>query len=153
MACNGKLEVEVELKSPAEKVWDTLMNSTTIFPQALPHDYKSIQVLEGDGKSPGTIRLFTYKEGCSLVKVSKEKIELVDEAEKIYVYSIFEGDLMKYYKSVVAKIVVVPKGQSSLIKWSCEFEKVSEDIPDPNTLKEFAVKNFLEIDEYLQTKA
>ncbi|KAE8698895.1 hypothetical protein F3Y22_tig00110597pilonHSYRG01037 [Hibiscus syriacus] len=88
-----------------------------------------------------------------ITKVSKEKIESVDEAEKIYVYSIFEGDLMKYYMSFIAKIVAVPKGESSLIKWSCQFEKVSEEIPDPSIIKEFVVKNFVEIDDYLQTKA
>ncbi|GMI87793.1 MLP-like protein 423 [Hibiscus trionum] len=153
MACTGKLEVEIDLKSPADKVWSTIRDSTTIFPIALSHDYKSIEVLEGDGKSPGTVRLFIYAEGSPIVKVSKERTESVDEAEKTYVYSIFDGDLMKYYKSFIGKIVVVPKGDSSLIKWSCDFEKASEDIPDPSIIKDFAVKNFVEIDDYLQTKA
>lgn len=91
--------------------------------------------------------------GSPIVKVSKERIESVDEGEKIYVYSIFDGDLMKYYKTFIAKINVIPKGESSLVKWSCEFEKASEEIPDPSVIKEFAVKNFVEIDDYLHTKA
>ncbi|KAK5845756.1 MLP protein [Gossypium arboreum] len=153
MACSGQLHVEVELKSLAEKVWETIRDSTKIFPQALSHDYKSIEVLEGDGKAPGSIRLINYAEGSPIVKVSKERIESVDEAQKIYVYSIFDGDLMKYYKTFIAKINVIPKGESSLVKWSCEFEKASEEIPDPSVIKEFAVKNFVEIDDYLHTKA
>ena len=63
MACSGQLHVEIELKSPAEKVWGTLRDSTKIFPEALSHDYKNIEVLEGDGKAPGSIRLFSYAEG------------------------------------------------------------------------------------------
>ncbi|KAK8522478.1 hypothetical protein V6N13_115445 [Hibiscus sabdariffa] len=153
MACKGQLEAEVELKSPAEKVWCTIRDSTTIFPIALPNDYKSIEVLEGDGKSPGTVRLFNYAEGSPIVKVSKERTDSVDEATKTFVYSIIGGDLMKYYKSFVGKIVVVPKGESSLVKWSCEYEKASEEIPDPSIIKDFAIQNFVEIDHYLQTKA
>ncbi|KAE8687994.1 MLP423-like protein [Hibiscus syriacus] len=149
MACKGQLEVEVELKSPAEKVWGIIRDCTTIFPKALSHDYKSIEVLEGDGKAPGSIRLINYAEGSPIVKVSKEKIESVDETGKIYVYSIFDGDLMKFYKSFIAKIVVAPKGESSLVKWSCDYEKASEEIPDPSLIKEFAVKNFVEIDDFL----
>ncbi|XP_021293114.1 MLP-like protein 423 [Herrania umbratica] len=153
MACSGKLHVEVELKSPAEKVWGTIRDSTKIFPEALSHDYKSIQVLEGDGKAPGSIRLINYAEGSPLVKVSKERIESVDEAGKIYVYSIIGGDLTQYYKTFIGKIIVIPKGESSLVQWSCEFEKASEEIPDPSVIKEFAVKNFVEIDDYIHTKA
>lgn len=60
---SGKLHVEVDLKSPADKFWQTIRDSTSIFPKAFPHDYKSIQVLEGDGKAPGSIRLFEYADG------------------------------------------------------------------------------------------
>lgn len=90
--------------------------------------------------------------GSPIVKVSKERIDSVDEDGKIYVYSIIDGDLMKYYKTFIGKIIAVPNGESSLLKWSCHFEKASEEIPDPSVIKEFAVKNFKEIDDYLHTK-
>ena len=63
MALRGKLEVDIELKSNADKYWQTIRDSTTIFPKAFPHDYKSIDVLEGDGKAPGSVRHFHYAEG------------------------------------------------------------------------------------------
>lgn len=59
----GKLHVEVEVKSPADKFWVSLRDSTEVFPKAFPHDYKSIDVLEGDGKAVGSVRLITYSEG------------------------------------------------------------------------------------------
>lgn len=87
--------------------------------------------------------------GSPLVKVSKERIDAVDEANKEVSYSVIEGDLLKYYKSFKAKIVVVPKGDGSLAKWSCEFEKASDEVEVPHIIKDFAAKNFLEVDEYI----
>lgn len=59
----GKLEVEIEVKSNANKFWGTIRDSTVIFPKALSHDYKSIEVVEGDGKAPGSVRKILYGEG------------------------------------------------------------------------------------------
>ncbi|XVF44062.1 hypothetical protein PTKIN_Ptkin02bG0090300 [Pterospermum kingtungense] len=91
--------------------------------------------------------------GSPIVKISEERIESVDEGGKIYVYSIIDGDPMKYYKIFLSEIIVIPKGESSMVKWSCEYEKASEEIPDPSVIKEIAMKNFVEIDDYLHTKA
>jgi hypothetical protein len=63
MALRGKLEVDIELKSNADKYWKVISDTTTLFPKAFPHDYKSIEVLAGDGRSAGSIRHFTYAEG------------------------------------------------------------------------------------------
>ena len=59
----GKLEVEVEVKSTADKFWGIIQDSATIFPRAFPHDYKSIQILVGDGKAVGSVREISYGEG------------------------------------------------------------------------------------------
>ncbi|XP_022151242.1 MLP-like protein 423 [Momordica charantia] len=148
MACVGKLELETDVKSSADKFWNNMRESTIIFPKAFPHDYKSIEVLEGDGKAVGSVRLITYAEGSELAKESKEKIEAVDEEKKTVSYSVIEGDLLKYYKSFKGHISVSPKGEGSSVKWSCEYEKASEEIPDPHIIKDFVVKNFRELDDY-----
>ncbi|KAG6600129.1 MLP-like protein 423 [Cucurbita moschata] len=151
MASDGTLNVEVDVKSIAPKFWNSMRDSTIIFPKAFPHDYKSIEVLEGDGKAVGSVRLITYSEGSSLVKDSKERIEAVDEEAMTVSYSVIEGDLLKYYKSFKGHIGVIPKedGSGSKVKWSCEFEKASEEVPDPHVIKDFVVKNFLELDDYV----
>ncbi|XP_059447859.1 MLP-like protein 423 [Corylus avellana] len=149
MASSGNLEVEVEVKSHSDKFWPTIRDSPIILPKAFPNDYKSIEILEGDGKSVGTIRLITYGEGSPLVKVSKEKIEAFDEGKKTLSYSVIEGDLLAYYKVFKCHITVTPKGAGSLAKWSCEFQKASEEIPDPHIIKDFVVKNFKELDDYV----
>ncbi|KAJ0038495.1 hypothetical protein Pint_23050 [Pistacia integerrima] len=149
MATGGKLDVEIEVKSSADKFWGAIRDSTSLFPKAFSHDYKSIEVLEGDGKAPGSVRRITYAEGSPIVKVSTEKIEAVDDVKKEVSYRVIDGDLLKYYKVFKGIVAVSPKGDGSLVKWSCEYEKASNEIPDPSVIKEFAVKNFKEVDEYI----
>ncbi|XP_043687190.1 MLP-like protein 423 isoform X2 [Telopea speciosissima] len=149
MGSNGKLEVEMELKSSADKFWESIRDSTNLFPKIFPTHYKSIEVLEGDGKSVGSIRLLTYAQGIPGVKFAKEKIDAVDEAGKEVEYSVIDGDVAHFYKHFKAKLVVIPKGEGSSVKWSCEFEKASGDVPDPHLVKDFAVHNFRALDDYL----
>ncbi|CAK9137815.1 unnamed protein product [Ilex paraguariensis] len=149
MASTGKLNVDMEVKSPADKFWESVRNSNTLFPKLFPDQYKSIEVLEGDGKSVGSVRLVTYAEGLPLVSVSKEKIDAVDEANKTVSYSVVGGELLKYYKNFKAHLTVTPKGDGSLVLWSCEFEKATEEVVDPHFIKDFAVKNFHHLDGYI----
>ena len=83
------------------------------------------------------------------MKTSKERIEVVDVPNKIFCYNVIEGDLLKYYKSFKASVQVIPKEEGSLLKWHCEYEKNSNEIPDPSAIKDFAVKNFKELDDYI----
>ncbi|XP_045812698.1 MLP-like protein 423 [Trifolium pratense] len=152
-ALRGKLEVDIELKSNADKYWQTIRDSTTIFPKAFPHDYKSIEILEGDGKAAGSIRHFTYAEGSQLAKSSTERIEAADDEKKTATYSIIQGDLLQYYTKFLGHIAVIPVGEGCEVKWTGEYIKTQNDIPDPTIVKDFAVKNFIEVDDYIQQNA
>ncbi|GJR69047.1 MLP-like protein 423 [Tanacetum coccineum] len=147
------------------------MDSANIFPKVCSDLYKNVEILEGDGHSVGSVRmvnfaevlgrtlqfktiwisnkLFLYEKGSPIVKSAKEKIEELDEAKKKVAYSVIDGDMMQYYKSFKATLEVIPEGEGSLVKWLCEFEKASEQVPDPEMIRDFAAKNFKEIDEYL----
>lgn len=59
----GKIDVEVEVKSPVDKFWNGIRDSINLFPKASPNEYKSIEVVEGDGKSVGSVLLIKYTEG------------------------------------------------------------------------------------------
>lgn len=89
--------------------------------------------------------------GSPIVKVSKETIDMVDEANKAVAYRVIDGDLLKYYQNFKCILTVSPKGdgEGSLVKWSCEFEKAHEQVPEPSIIKDFAVKNFQELDAYV----
>lgn len=80
---------------------------------------------------------------------AKEKIETADDANKIVSYSVIDGDIAAFYKNFKASLQVIPKGDGSLVKWSLEFEKAKEEVPDPNIILEIAVKTFKDLDAYL----
>ncbi|PIA62158.1 hypothetical protein AQUCO_00200277v1 [Aquilegia coerulea] len=146
----GKLEFEVDLKSPADKFWRGLQDRTVLFPKIFTYRFKSIEVVEGDGINVGTVRLMKYTEDTPVFTFSKEKVELHDDANKILGYSVYDGEIMNYYKSLKGKIQVVPKGEGSLLKFNLEFEKASDEVPDCATfIQKYSTNCFMGLDAYL----
>ncbi|KAK2966657.1 hypothetical protein RJ640_002355 [Escallonia rubra] len=70
-------------------------------------------------------------------KVTKQVIDEIDE--KTVIFRTIEGDLLELYKNFVLTLHVDTKGANSLVTWTMEYEKRSEDIDDPNTLMDFFV--------------
>lgn len=60
---SGKIDVDVEMKASPDLFWSTVRDSDKIFPKAFPQQYKSIEILEGDGKAVGSVRLIKYAPG------------------------------------------------------------------------------------------
>ncbi|KAL0447108.1 UNVERIFIED_CONTAM: Pathogenesis-related protein 1 [Sesamum latifolium] len=147
-------EVETEVKSNAETVWSALKQHATIFPKAAPDKYDSVEVLEGDGLSVGSVVLFKKAETNGDATIMKQRIELVDEAKKTLIYNVIGGDIMKYYKSYKSITSVSDKqgdGDGALVKCRVEFEKagVEQQVPDPQLLKTFILQLFHQMDAYL----
>lgn len=94
-----------------------------------------------------------YVVGSQLAKSSTEKIDAADDEKRTATYCIIEGDLLQYYKSFKGHLALIPVGEGCEMKWCAEYVKVSNDIPDPSIVKNFAVKNFIEVDEYVQSLA
>ncbi|GMU11566.1 hypothetical protein ASNO1_78200 [Corallococcus caeni] len=88
--------------------------------------------------------------GIAEVSSKKEKVEAVEEGSKSLKYSVIEGDLLKYYKDFKGSLSVSSNAQTgSSVKWSCEFQKATEQVPDPVFIKDFAVKTFQDLDAYV----
>ncbi|KAK9145337.1 hypothetical protein Sjap_005240 [Stephania japonica] len=107
MAPVEKLELEREVSCPADKFYEFMKKDAAQLPQILPEYYKSCELLHGDGKSVGTIRLWKYTLGGPEVLVAKETIKSIDDRNKTVTYSIFEGDLKRMYKSFDIVLEVV----------------------------------------------
>ncbi|KAJ4794213.1 MLP-like protein 423 [Rhynchospora pubera] len=147
-----KSEVEVEVKSAPEKFWEAIRDSTELFPKIFPEQYKTIELLEGDGKSVGSVRLVKYAEGTPVVTFAKEKVETVEVENKMVSYSVIDGEILNLYKNFKATLQVIPKpgAEGCLVKWTLEFDKASDEVPEPELIKEAAVKTFHGLDAYLQ---
>nr|CAB3484784.1 unnamed protein product [Digitaria exilis]CAB3487314.1 unnamed protein product [Digitaria exilis] len=148
-----KTDLVVEVKSPADKLWAALRDSTELFPKIFPQQYQSIETVEGDGKSAGTVRLLKYTEGVPMLTFAKEKLELADDENKVVSYSVVDGELVNFYKNFRITLKVSPGKEGAVVNWSMEFDKANEQVPDPDVIKETATKTFHDLDDYLLKNA
>ncbi|KAH1040226.1 hypothetical protein J1N35_041969 [Gossypium stocksii] len=52
-------------------------------------------------------------------------------------HKLVEGEIIKTFKSWKSIFNVMPTGEGSLVKWTTEFEKQNDDVPDPVRYGEF----------------
>lgn len=93
--------------------------------------------------------MWNLAEGTKLS--AKEKIESIDDDNKVITYSIFDGDVSENYKSFKGTLQVVDKEHGGIVKWTFEYEKLKEDIigASPESYLDFAVKVTKDIDAHL----
>ncbi|XP_030475374.1 MLP-like protein 328 [Syzygium oleosum] len=135
----GKVEAEVELKSPADKFFKIWRSETHKLPTAASKNIQGVKVHEGDWDQHGAIKIWNYTvEGKS--EVLKEKVEFDDDNMSFTLHGI-EGDVFDQWKVFKALCKVVPKEQGSVAKLRMECEKYK--VSDPNPDKYMAV--FIEV--------
>ncbi|KAF8407638.1 hypothetical protein HHK36_006771 [Tetracentron sinense] len=139
MAQIAKLEVQTKIKSSADKFYGFFRNNITLLVNVFPEVYKSIEIVKGDGKSVGSVRFWKYFLGTPMV--TKERVEAIDDEKKSITFCAFEGDITKYYKSVMATLQVTKDGGGSLVKWSLVVEKANQDAPPPNIYLDMVAKD------------
>ena len=80
--------------------------------------------------------------------ISKEIVEAVDEKNKSITYTIFEGDMMQFYKTLKVTFQVMSNGEKNYIKSTYEYQKLNPEIPAPEQFKDFVAEIIKMIDEY-----
>ncbi|KAI5654234.1 hypothetical protein M9H77_31421 [Catharanthus roseus] len=152
----ASIEVDIELKTSADKVWSSIKDYVVLFPKVFPDIYRSVEVLEGDGKSAGSLRKVTYHptgEGMTQAAMTMFRVEFVDEENKVICVKMVDGDVLKQYKKFVDKMAVRAKEggeDGSVVTYTIEYEKISEDTPDPLHIKDYSIDLFHKLDAYLQ---
>lgn len=68
-------------------------------------------------------------------------------------FNVLDGEILKHYKSfkVTLKVTEKTTGGGSLVKWIIDYEKVKEEIPDPESYQDFAVKVTKDLEAHLLT--
>jgi len=82
----------------------------------------------------------------------KEKIEAIDDDNRILTYSLFDGEISESYKSFKGTLQVIDKeNNGGIVKWTFEYEKLSENITaaSPESYLEFASVVTKDIDDHL----
>ncbi|XP_023528720.1 MLP-like protein 43 [Cucurbita pepo subsp. pepo] len=148
MALYGKLETDVEIKASAEKIHEINHKKPHHISKASSDKVKGCELHEGEWGKVGSI-LYWHNVYDGKDYVTKSVTEDVDEENNSFTWTMLEGDLEKSYKSFKMKIQCIPKDKGSVIRYTLEYEKLHEGIPDPHTLLQLCVDVAKDIDAYL----
>ena len=132
MVLQGKVEADIEITAPADKFYNLFKSEAHHVPKtSQTGSITGVAVHEGDWETEGSIKIWNYAiEGE--VGTFKEKIEL-DDVNKAIILNGLEGDVFQYYKSFKPVYQFTQKNDgSSIAKVSIEYEKLSEQVADPN---------------------
>lgn len=63
MALVGKMETEVEIKSAADKLYNTFSSKAHTVPSMSPGNLHGVEVHEGDWETHGSVKSWTFSAG------------------------------------------------------------------------------------------
>ncbi|KAJ4848890.1 hypothetical protein Tsubulata_042589 [Turnera subulata] len=138
-ALSGKLETVLELDCPPGKFLKAWKSEAHQIPKHTPNNIHSVELHEGDWEHDQgpSIKFWEYSVGGKR-ETFKERVE-VDEAKNIIKLTGLEGDVMKIYKVFNPTYKLEPKGQGTLATLMIEYEKVDEDVPNPDIYMDFMI--------------
>ncbi|KAJ0545321.1 putative Bet v I/Major latex protein [Helianthus annuus] len=73
------------------------------------------------------------------LKVAKEVIEAIDEEKKLARFKVIGGDILEAYKTFSITLHVETHGDENLVTWTFYYEKLNENIRDPDSLMELCI--------------
>ncbi|XP_026438262.1 major latex protein 15-like [Papaver somniferum] len=144
----GKLITESEVNCEAHKYYEIFKHHEDV-PNAVPHQYTAVKVIEGHGITSGCIKEWDYiHEGKTLVV--KETTTYDDEAMTIH-HSAVGGDVLNDYKKFDATLAVKPKanGKGCIASWTIDYVKLNEDSPVPISYLAFFQQNIEDLNTHL----
>ena len=105
------VSVKQDLPVPASVVWATIGNFN-----ALPDWHPAVEKSDLEKKDGDTTRTLHLAGGGQIV----EKLQKIDDKERLYTYSILSGPLpVANYTSTIR---VIDKGNTCTVEWSSSFE-------------------------------
>ncbi|CAI9096014.1 OLC1v1032074C2 [Oldenlandia corymbosa var. corymbosa] len=147
MSLSGKLVSQIEIKSSADVFHELFRYKPHQLSKISPDNVKDCNLHDGDWGTVGSVISVNYTHDGKEC-VSKDIIEAIDEEKKLVKFKIIEGDLLKLYKNISVTVHVETHGESNLVTWTIEYEKLHEGIPDPNTLMDLCLQLTKDIESH-----
>ncbi|XP_047311742.1 MLP-like protein 28 [Impatiens glandulifera] len=145
MAQICRLELQSRIQSSPDKLFDLYKNKTHLMSKISPSKLQGVNVLQGDGKSVGSVRLWTYNLlGRSVI--AKDRIDDVDEKNMSITFEIIGGEVTKFYKSYKANLTTYSDKGVNFAKWTLVYEKADETVPTPYANIDFLMNSTKEFD-------
>ncbi|KAF9592033.1 hypothetical protein IFM89_011616 [Coptis chinensis] len=149
MAGICQIEADSEVKCKPHKYFEMIKYSLLHLPTIYPEGYTDAQIIEGDGVSEGSVRLWKYiLPGTTEEEVVKCRTTKQDDKTMTLVLFVEEGSVHSRFKHIQVTVQVFPKGEGSLVKWIIEFEKHHGEVPDPHMYLDLFHNLNLKMDAY-----
>ncbi|GAB4828758.1 hypothetical protein Ancab_040614 [Ancistrocladus abbreviatus] len=135
----GKLIAEFELRSSGDLFHEMFSSRPHQLKDVIPHHIQGCEVHEGQFGTPGSVIFWNYTldgKPC----VAKEIVEAIDFENKTITFNVIEGDLAEEYKTFKITIDIKPEGDTNLVKWTLDYEKLHEGIGEPVKILALAIK-------------
>ncbi|XP_074306663.1 MLP-like protein 43 [Silene latifolia] len=145
MAKMHKIEEKIELNCSADKIFEMLRAKQPDIPELCSDKIPSIEVHQGDWVSVGSTRKWD---------LNMDRIDAIDEENKVITRSVIDGEMMSHYKSLTAHVQAIPKGndnKSCFIIASFEYEKIHEDAPEPKEFLNFGLGVLKDLGHHLSS--
>ncbi|XP_027908837.1 MLP-like protein 43 [Vigna unguiculata] len=149
MTLAGKITTEIGVHATAAK-WFNLFAKQLHHVQNLAERVHGTKLHRGqDWHHPESIKQWTYVIDGK-VTTCQESIESIDEANKTITYKLFNGDIDQQFKVFKFIFQAIDKNSGgAIIKWTIEYERVSEDVDPPYGYVEYLHKSTRDIDAHL----
>ncbi|KAM7463437.1 hypothetical protein LguiA_031558 [Lonicera macranthoides] len=147
MSLTGHLVGQISIKSDGNVFHELVKDKPHHIPNISPRHIQGLDLHEGEFGAVGSVLFFNYIHDGK-AKVAKARIEAIDEEKKSMTLKVLEGDLLELYKSFVLSNQVETKGENNLVTWTFDYEKVNENVEDPNTLMDFCINLTKEIETH-----
>ncbi|KAI4385868.1 hypothetical protein MLD38_003857 [Melastoma candidum] len=147
-----KLEVDIELWSPADDFYNLLVNDTHHFITASPDTVQALDIHEGDGYTTGSIKSWTYcVEPGGAKEIFKERV-VVDEQNKTMEMVAVSGNILEQYKTYKLVYTVFEKDGTGFVKLQLVYEKFRDTDLEPDQYLNFLTNLLKATDSYLFQK-
>uniref|UniRef100_A0A5B6Z9M4 Bet v I/Major latex protein domain-containing protein n=1 Tax=Davidia involucrata TaxID=16924 RepID=A0A5B6Z9M4_DAVIN len=139
MGLTGKIVSQTEIKSDGDVFHEIFRSRPHHISDMSPDNIQGVDLHEGDWGTVGSVICWNYTHDGK-EKTAKDIIEAIDEEKKSVTFKVIEGDLMELYKTFIITVHVDTKGGNNIVTWTFEYEKLNEDVSDPNTLMDFVIQ-------------
>ncbi|PSR88153.1 Kirola like [Actinidia chinensis var. chinensis] len=139
MDLSGKMVKQVEIVSDGDVFHEIFRYRPHHISEMSPANIQGVDLHEGDWGTVGSVIFWNYTHDGK-EKTAKEIIEAIDEETKSVTFKVVEGDLMELYKTFIIVVHVDTKGENNLVTWTFHYDKLKEDVEEPNTLMDFCIE-------------
>eukprot|EP01018_Ginkgo_biloba_P028141 Gb_32990 [translate_table: standard] len=152
---SGSLASEIVSPLPPSRLWKALIkDGHNLLPKLLPEFISTIDILQGDGASVGTIKQFNFTAANKKFNYTKDRVDELDEEKFVYKYTALEGGLIGSKVSTATFEIKFESTADGGTKstFTSKFETISDSLPSEVEVEELKAETsgmFKAVEAYL----